>query len=73
MSSSVVGGVVVTPKERLAELCDRFAELSGQRNAIDGQLVDVVAEIERDQLWGMTGCRSLPALVNHPRFCAVSF
>jgi hypothetical protein len=37
--------------------------LCGQRNAIDGRLVEIVAEIERDDLAGMTGCRSIAALV----------
>ena len=44
-------------------LLDRLAELNGQRNAIDGQIVDIVAEIDHDELWGATGARSLPALV----------
>ena len=37
----------VSPKERLAELFEQIAELTGQRNAIDAQIVDVVAEIDR--------------------------
>lgn len=49
--------------ERLGELFDELAELTGQRNAIDGRIVEIVAEIERDQLWGATGARSIPALV----------
>ncbi|KGI66299.1 HNH endonuclease [Mycolicibacterium rufum] len=49
--------------ERLGELFDELAELTGQRNAIDGRIVDIVAEIERDGLWGATGARSVPALV----------
>ena len=61
--SSVSGGVRVSPKERLAEIFGELAELSGQRNAIDGQIVDLVAEIEHDGLCGMTGCRSVAALV----------
>ena len=40
-------------------LLDRLAELQGQRNVIDGQIVEVLAELERDELWGLTGCRSL--------------
>ena len=44
-------------------LFDEIAELTGQRNAIDGRLVAIVAEIERDQLCGMTGARSIAALV----------
>lgn len=53
----------VNPGERLDALFEQVAELTGQRNAIDAQLVDIVAEIERDELWGSTGARSLPALV----------
>ncbi|MDM4138611.1 MULTISPECIES: HNH endonuclease signature motif containing protein [Mycobacterium] len=55
--------VDVSPKERLAVLFDELAELSGQRNAIDGRIVEIVAEIERDELCGLTGARSVPALV----------
>lgn len=51
------------PKDRLAVLFDELSELTGQRNAIDGRIVDIVAEIERDELAGMTGARSIPALV----------
>ena len=53
----------VIPKDRLAVLFAELSELTGQRNAIDGRLVDIVAEIDRDGLWGATGCRSIPALV----------
>jgi len=38
----------VSSKERLAELFDELAELTGQRNAIDGRIVDIVAEIDHD-------------------------
>src|ERR1700758_4275223 len=55
--------VEVMPKERLAVLFEELAELSGQRNAIDGRIVEIVAEIDGDGLWGATGCRSVPALV----------
>ncbi|MGB8402688.1 MAG: DUF222 domain-containing protein, partial [Mycobacterium sp.] len=51
------------PGERLEVLFEEIAELTGQRNAIDGRLVQIVAEMERDELWGATGARSLPALV----------
>jgi hypothetical protein len=44
-------------------LLDKVAELTGQRNAIDGQIVQIVAEIDRDELWGATGARSVPGLV----------
>ena len=53
----------VLPGERLVMLFDELAELTGQRNAIDGRIVEIVAEIDRDGLWGATGARSLPALV----------
>ena len=44
-------------------LFDELAELTGQRNAIDGRIVEIVAEIDGDRLWGNTGCRSVAALV----------
>src|SRR5690348_13762125 len=50
-------------KERLEVLFDELAELTGQRNVIDGRIVDIVAEIDGDGLWGSTGCRSISALV----------
>ncbi|MCV7171090.1 DUF222 domain-containing protein [Mycobacterium manitobense] len=64
MSSSATAFVPsVRPKDRLAVLFDEIAELCGQRNAIDGRLVEIVAEIDRDGLWGMTGARSVAAMV----------
>ena len=53
----------VRPDQRLETLFEELAELTGQRNAIDGRIVDVVAEIDRDELWGATGARSVAALV----------
>jgi hypothetical protein len=53
----------VSPCERLEVLFEELAELTGQRNAIDGRLVEIVAEVERDELWGATGARSVAALV----------
>lgn len=53
----------VSPVQRLEVLCEEMAELCGQRNAIDGRLVQIVAEIERDELCGMTGARSLSSFV----------
>ena len=44
-------------------LFEDLSELTGQRNAIDGRIVDIVAEIEHANLAGMTGARSIPALV----------
>ncbi|WP_156766319.1 DUF222 domain-containing protein, partial [Mycobacterium sp. E342] len=34
-----------------------------QRNAIDGRIVEIVAELDRDELCGATGARSVAALV----------
>jgi hypothetical protein len=53
----------VSPGERLEVLFEELAELTGQRNAIDGRVVELVAEIDRDELWGATGARSVAALV----------
>ena len=44
-------------------LFGELAELTGQRNAIDGRLVEIVAEIDHGGLCGMTGARSVKALV----------
>ncbi|NVN49898.1 HNH endonuclease signature motif containing protein [Mycolicibacterium hippocampi] len=48
---------------RLEVLFDQLAELAGQRNAIDGRIVDIVAEIDRDGLWSTTGAKTVAALV----------
>ncbi|BBX15789.1 hypothetical protein MDUV_06490 [Mycolicibacterium duvalii] len=48
---------------RLDALFDELSELAGQRNAIDGRIVEIVAQIDGDGLWGNTGCRSIEALV----------
>ncbi|UXA19138.1 HNH endonuclease signature motif containing protein [Mycobacterium sp. SMC-4] len=64
------GADVGSPAERLAVLFDEVAELCGQRNAIDGRLVQIVAEIDRDGLWGITGCRSLASLVAWKTGCS---
>ena len=64
MASSAASGVVeANPVERLGVLFEELAQLTGQRNAIDGRIVDLVAEIDRDELWGATGARSVAALV----------
>ena len=51
-------------------LFEELAELCGQRNALDGRIVEIVAEMDRDQLWGMTGARSVPALVAWKTGCS---
>jgi hypothetical protein len=53
----------VSPAERVEVLFEELAELAGQRNAIDGRIVQIVAELDRDELWGATGARSVAALV----------
>lgn len=53
----------LTEEARVDALLDRLAELQGQRNAIDAQIVDVVAELERDELWAVAGARSLESCV----------
>ncbi|OBH14460.1 HNH endonuclease signature motif containing protein [Mycobacterium sp. E1747] len=62
-STAPSGSVAVSPSERLDVLFEELAELTGQRNAIDGRIVEIVAEIDRDELGGVTGARSVPALV----------
>ena len=44
-------------------LFEELAELAGQRNAIDGRIVEIVAEMDRDELCGATGARSVAGLV----------
>ena len=56
-------GAVLSPTERLDVLFGELAELAGQRNAIDGRIVEIVAEVDRDGLWGATGARSVAGLV----------
>ncbi|MCA2241553.1 HNH endonuclease [Mycobacterium sp. WUMAC-067] len=63
LSTACADAVVVTASDRLEVLFEELAELAGQRNAIDGRIVEIVAEIDRDQLCGVTGARSVPALV----------
>lgn len=53
----------LAPAQRLEVLFEELAELTGQRNAIDGRIVEIIAEIDHDELWGATGARSIPALV----------
>jgi hypothetical protein len=64
MSSTVAPPPLVNSTERLEVLFDELSEeLAGQRNAIDARIVEIVAEIDREEMWGSTGARSLPALV----------
>jgi hypothetical protein len=71
MSSTASSSAVVSrPADRLEVLFEELAELTGQRNAIDGRIVDIVAEIDRDELCGMTGARSVAALVAWKTGCS---
>ena len=54
---------VVTTSDRLEVLFAELAALAGQRNAIDGRIVEIAAEMENDRLWGATEARSVAALV----------
>lgn len=63
MSSIASPPPALSPAERLDVLFEELAELAGQRNAIDGRIVEIVAELDRDELWGNTGARSVAALV----------
>src|SRR6201992_1173313 len=70
MSLTATPPAAVSPAERLEGLFEELAELTAQRNAIDGRVVEIVAEIDRDELWGATGARSVPALVAWKTGCA---
>ena len=58
-----LGSAPTSPGERLEVLFEELAELAGQRNAIDGRIVEIAAEMDRDELCGATGARSVAALV----------
>ena len=58
-----LGSAPTRPDQRLEVLFEELAELAGQRNAIDGRIVEIVAELDRDELCGATGARSVAALV----------
>jgi hypothetical protein len=71
-STASAGAVVVSVNERLEVLFEELAELTGQRNAIDGRIVEIVAEMDRDQLCGATGARSMSALVAWKTGCSTA-
>src|SRR6478609_6672312 len=52
MSSTASPSAAVSPAERLEVLFEELAELTGQRNAIDARIVEIVAEVDRDALCG---------------------
>src|SRR6201990_688497 len=53
----------VSPAERVEVLFEELSELAGQRNAIDGRIVEIAAEMDHDDLCGAAGARSVAALV----------
>ena len=55
--------------KRIDVLFEELAELTDS-NTIDGRLVEIIAEIDRDGLWGNTGCQSIPALVAWKTGCS---
>jgi Domain of unknown function (DUF222)/HNH endonuclease len=62
-STASFGSAATRPGQRLEVLLDELAKLAGQRNAVDGRIVEIVAELDRDELCGATGARSVAALV----------
>jgi hypothetical protein len=62
-STAASAATALRPDERLEVLVDELAELTGQRNALDGRIVEIVAEVDRDGLCGATGARSVAAWV----------
>ena len=52
MSSIASPPAAARPAERLEVLFEELAELAGQRNAIDGRIVQIVAEVDREELCG---------------------
>lgn len=71
-STATPDAAEVLPGQRLELLFAELAELTGQRNAIDGRIVEIVAEVERDELWGSTGARSVAALVAWKTGCSTA-
>ncbi|QZT64351.1 DUF222 domain-containing protein, partial [Mycolicibacterium austroafricanum] len=67
MSSRVPTGTgtdgVVGQSDRLEVFFEELAELAGQRNAIDGRIAQIAAEIDDAGLWGFTGVRSMEGLI----------
>ncbi|CAN3128445.1 DUF222 domain-containing protein [Mycobacterium sp. smrl_JER01] len=61
-SGSGTGGVV-RESDRLEVFFDELAELAGQRNAIDGRIAQIAAEIDDAGLWAITSVRSMEGLI----------
>ncbi len=56
-------GGVVRQSDRLDAFFEELAELAGQRNAIDGRIAEIAAEIDGAELWAITGVKSLEGLL----------
>lgn len=69
-STAPLDAPVSVPDQCLGVLFDELAQLQGQRNAIDSRIVEIVAEIDRDGLWGATGARSVESLVAWKTGCS---
>ncbi len=54
---------VVGQSERLECYFAELSELAGQRNAIDGRIAEIAAEIDAARLWGFTGVKSMEGLI----------
>ncbi|WNG86301.1 DUF222 domain-containing protein [Mycobacterium sp. ITM-2016-00317] len=66
MSSRVAADtadVAMGQSERLDGFFAELAELAGQRNAIDGRVAEIAAEIDEARLWGFTGVKSMEGLI----------
>jgi hypothetical protein len=55
--------VLMGQSERLDGFFAELAELAGQRNAIDGRVAEIAAEIDEARLWGFTGVKSMEGLI----------
>ncbi|WNG89617.1 DUF222 domain-containing protein [Mycobacterium sp. ITM-2016-00317] len=53
----------VGQSERLESFFAELSELAGQRNAIDGRIAEIAAEIDEARLWGFTGVKSMEGLI----------
>src|SRR3954464_9166737 len=62
-STTYPSGTANVVGQRLEVLFEELSELAGQRNAIDARIVEIAAEMDRDELCGSTGARSVAALV----------
>jgi hypothetical protein len=62
-STAAVGATKVPAALRREVLFEELSQLAGQRNAVDGRIVEIAAEMERDELCGATGARSVAALL----------